>query len=195
MSFEARAKTRTINIINSDKHLRRRRGTCLRNAGTFGHHRSLLRLSEAPLDARSEPQATLIWPVHTASPSTPLLFSSSTSSPCSPSFPSPSSNQTSSPNSYPSCVPLSFMIPSSFGIPSSKLTLRADNVDPLVAARLFWGLLPRISRLGRVHVSRLSRCLSRVAQGETFISSVFFHGNSNPDLLTLVSPSTSRPSM
>ena len=39
-------------------------------------------------------------------------------------------------------------------------------LDPLVAARGFRRLLSRISRLGPVHVSRLSRRISRVAQGK-----------------------------
>jgi hypothetical protein len=39
-------------------------------------------------------------------------------------------------------------------------------LDPLMAARVFRRLLPRISRLGHVHVPRVFRRVSRVAQGE-----------------------------
>lgn len=48
-----------------------------------------------------------------------------------------------------------------------KLILEFVMLGSLVAARVLWRLLPRIPWLGLVHFSRLSRRLSRAAQGES----------------------------
>ena len=105
---------------------------------------------------RHDTLVLLPWPVRTASPSTPLLSPSSTSLPCSLSFPFPSSSQMLLPKSYPSYVSTSTY---------SKLG-PLTFLDSLVAARVIRRLLPRISRLGPIHFSRLSRRVPRVAQGE-----------------------------
>lgn len=53
-------------------------------------------------------------------------------------------------------------------LPSWLMKPIAEILDPLVVARVFRRLLPRVSRLGSVYVPGLSRRLSRVARGAPF---------------------------